>query len=73
MQILLDDETPISYRKNEIIEGMGLERPDISMDNDGEMMDVEFDRNAETSSLDTHGRENGIPVSGSVRRRKGIR
>jgi len=41
----LDDKTPISDRKNEIIEGTGTERLGISMDNGGEMMDVDFGGN----------------------------
>ena len=52
MQMLLDGETPISDRKNEIIEGMGPERLDISPDNNGEMMEVEFDRNDPSAGSD---------------------
>jgi hypothetical protein len=52
MEMFLDDETPISDRKNEIIEGNGPERLDISLDNDGEMMDVEFDRNDPSAGSD---------------------
>jgi hypothetical protein len=52
MQMLLDGESPTSDRRNEIIEGMGSERLDNSLDNDGEMMDVEFDRNDPSAGLD---------------------
>jgi len=61
--MFLDDETPIGDRKNEIIEGTATERLDISMDNDDEMMDVDFGGNDPSAELD---QEDGVNVEAPI-------